>query len=108
MPTFGQIIAEARKKKRLSQKELASMVEREDGKTISPQYLNDIERSRRSPGDYVLQQFARVLELNEDYLYYLVGEYPADLRELAANVDTFQVAMRAFRRSLEKKDDMGS
>lgn len=108
MPTFGQIIAEARKKKHLSQKELASMIEREDGKTISPQYLNDIERNRRSPGDYVLQQFARVLELNEDYLYYLVGEYPTDLRESAENADRFQVAMRAFRRSLEKKDDMGS
>jgi len=108
MPKLGEIIAEARKRNQLSQKELASMIKREDGKTISPQYLNDIERDRRSPGDYVLEQFAKVLKLDEDYLYYLVGEYPADLRESAANADRFQVAMRAFRRSLENKSDMGN
>ena len=42
MATFGELISEGRKKKGLSQKELAAKVLKEDGSAISPQYLNDI------------------------------------------------------------------
>jgi transcriptional regulator with XRE-family HTH domain len=53
MLTFGRVISEARKNRELSQKELAMLVRKEDGNAISPQYLNDLERDRRSPGDYI-------------------------------------------------------
>jgi hypothetical protein len=37
----------ARKKLGISQKNLADRIKKEDGQSISPQYLNDIERDRR-------------------------------------------------------------
>lgn len=100
MQSLGQIIAQARKKRQLSQKELASLIEREDGKPISPQYLNDIERDRRTPGDYVLEQIARALGLDQhmEYLYYLVGKWPANLKELSMDAKAFTKAIRVFRR----------
>ena len=100
MQSLGQLIAQARKKRQLSQKELASLIEREDGNTISPQYLNDIERNRRTPGDYVLEQLAKALGLdsNLEYMYYLIGKWPANLKELSMDADTFTEAMRVFRR----------
>ncbi len=106
MQTLGQLIAQTRKKRRLSQKELASRIEREDGTTISPQYLNDIERDRRNPGDYVLEQLARALglESNLEYMYYLIGKWPANLKELSMDADAFKEAMRVFRRGSGNKE----
>ena len=63
---FGQVISKARKEKGLTLKDLASMIFKEDGKTISPQYLNDIEHNRRHPpGEYILEQLSMILELVE-------------------------------------------
>jgi transcriptional regulator with XRE-family HTH domain len=64
--TFGQAVANARKAKGLSQKELAALIVKDEGGgAISPQYLNDIEHDRRSPtSDHLIKQFAKVL--NED------------------------------------------
>ena len=77
MPTFGEIISEKRKKTGLSQKELAALVTKEDGKPISPQYLNDIERDRRNPpSEHLIEQFARVLSIALETLYYCAGELP--------------------------------
>ncbi len=41
--TFGTYISDRRKKMGLSQKQLSELIVREEGGTISPQYLNDIE-----------------------------------------------------------------
>lgn len=111
MQTLGQLIAQARKKRQLSQKELASLIEKENGKPISPQYLNDIERDRRTPGDHVLEQLATVLGLdsNLEYMYYLVGKWPANLKELSMDANTFTERMRVFRRgSGDKNNEMGN
>ena len=71
--TFGQTIAEARKKRGVSQRELALKVLKEDGTPISPQYLNDIKRDRRNPpGDHLLEQLTGALNLDEDYLYAII------------------------------------
>src|SRR3954452_11148262 len=96
--TFGGYIAQARKKLDMSQKELASKVLREDGQPISPQYLNDIERDRRNPSsDHLIQQFAEALGLDPDYLHYLAGSFPAEIR--GRNLSEREVAevFRAFR-----------
>ena len=80
--TFGSVIAEERKKLKLSQKELAALVKKEDGNPISPQYLNDIEWDRRKPSsDHLIQQFAKVLKINQDYLHYLAGSLPDEIRK---------------------------
>ncbi len=102
--TFGQAIAEARKKKQMSQKQLAAMIIKEDGDPISPQYLNDIERDRRNPpGEYLLGQFAKVLSVPEEYFYFLANSIPPKYRS-ASPGDPLQVrqAFQAFARSYRR------
>ena len=79
--TFGSVISNVRKKNCWSLKELASQIRREDGQTISPQYLNDIEHDRRCPSsDHTVRQFADALKIDQDWLYYLAGRFPEDIR----------------------------
>ena len=102
--TFGQTIAAARKELGISQRELASRVLKEDGVPISAQYLNDIERERRNPpGDHLLEQFAKELGLDNDYLFFLSGKLPSDVRAAGTNPKKVQEAFKAFRRSIGGK-----
>jgi transcriptional regulator with XRE-family HTH domain len=101
--SFGQAIAEARKKAGLSQKDLAARIKKDDGTPISPQYLNDIEHDRRNPpAGKLLEQLARELGLSPDYLSYLAGELPADVRTMPSPPDKVEAAFKAFRRALGK------
>ena len=62
MRTFGEVIAEARKKAKLTQRQLAARVKNEEGRHISGPYLNDIEHNfRHPPRGYLLEQFAKEL-----------------------------------------------
>ena len=97
-PTFGYFISRARKAKELSQKELSRLILREDGTPISPQYLNDIEHDRRSPSsDHLVTQFAQVLEIDPDYLYYLADRFPEDIRNSGLSQKEVSELMMAFR-----------
>jgi transcriptional regulator with XRE-family HTH domain len=99
-PSFGQIIAEARRKAGLSQKQLASMVKKENGVPISPQYLNDLEHDRRHPPpDHLIAQFARALNLKPDYLTLAAGKVPRDIRAIGvAQPEVVDEAFRLFRK----------
>jgi transcriptional regulator with XRE-family HTH domain len=102
--TFGKYISRTRKQRGLSQKQLAEHIEREEGGSISAQYLNDIEHDRRSPSsDHMIQEFARVLKVSANYLYYLAGRMPAAIRQ--ANVPPQKVDewVAAFRRTTPPK-----
>ncbi|BAU49629.1 XRE family transcriptional regulator [Sulfurifustis variabilis] len=100
--TFGQAISQKRKELGMSQKELAAKIKREDGEPISPQYLNDIEHDRRSPSsDLMVQQFAKVLDLNSDYLYYLAGRIPTDILSKNLPPEKVEKLMVAFRRQIK-------
>lgn len=102
--SFGLVIAEARKKADLTQKDLATRIRKEDGMPISPQYLNDLERDRRNaPSEYLLKQFAQVLDLPYDYLIFLAGQIPEDLRDGSYPPSQVQAAFRAFRRELHRE-----
>lgn len=99
--TFGETIAGARKDRGVSQRELAMRIVKEDGAAISPQYLNDIERDRRNPpGDHLLEQLARELDLDKDYLYFLAGKFPSDVRAASRSPKQVAAAFKAFRRTL--------
>ena len=79
-------------------KDLASHVLREDAEAISPQYLNDIEHDRRSPSsDRMVQQFADALGIDRDWLYYLAGRFPEDVRDKKLSEKQVVEAMVAFR-----------
>jgi transcriptional regulator with XRE-family HTH domain len=96
--TFGRAISQARKNKGWALKDVAAKVLREDGEAISPQYLNDIEHDRRSPSsDRMVQQFADVLDIEADWLYYLAGRFPEDVREKGLTEKEVAKAMLAFR-----------
>jgi transcriptional regulator with XRE-family HTH domain len=101
---FGQIIADARKKLNISQKDLAERIKKEDGEAISAQYLNDIERDRRNPpSEYLIEQFAKELKLSKNYLLAAAGSLPADLKQLINDSDphTVEQAFQAFRRRIK-------
>ena len=96
--TFGGAISEARKAKGWALKDLASRVLREDKEAISPQYLNDIEHDRRSPSsDRMVKQFADALGIDRDWLYYLAGRFPEDVRNKKLSEKQVAEAMVAFR-----------
>lgn len=98
--TFGGVVSDARKKLGLSQKQLAEKIHREDGEPISPQYLNDIERDRRSPSsDHMVKEFAKALKLDADYLHYLNGRFPEPERSTKLTSQQFEKAMVAFRKT---------
>ena len=102
MENFGRIVLEQRKKLQISQKDLAASIRKEDGSSISPQYLNDIERGRRNPPpEYIIKQLAEKLNLTEDYLFYLAGKLPDDI-EGDFSSERVEAAMKLFRRTLHE------
>lgn len=104
--TFGKTISQLRKKARLSQKELAARVFKEDGSSISPQYLNDIEHGRRNPPPlYILNQLAGILGIPVDHLFYLANQWPLDLRDQEYNPKGLDRAFEAFRSALKESGD---
>ena len=102
--TFGQVVSGARKAAGISQKELAGRIRKDDGAPISPQYLNDLERDRRNPpAEPLLRQFATELDLSPEYLCFVAGQLPAELRDLGGAADSPErvtAAFQAFRRTL--------
>ena len=103
MTSFGELIAKQRKKLNLTQKQIAAGIKQDDGKPISPQYLNDIEHGRRgAPPDYVIAQLARLLRLQLDVLYFRSGRLPPDIRKRPISDQQAAAAYRALRRKLRR------
>jgi transcriptional regulator with XRE-family HTH domain len=100
--TLGRAISAARKAKQINQKELAAKICREDGESISPQYLNDIEHDRRSPSSEVIRQIAQQLDLDPDYLHLLVGKWPDDLPARHLSQKEVSALMVAFRKKVDR------
>lgn len=96
---LGEMIARARKEKRLSLRQLGELVTKKDGTNVSPQYLNDIEHGRRIPSDEVLEQIAQHLTLDIDYVMHLSGSVPRDIRSLR-DPEIIAEFYNAFRRRL--------
>jgi transcriptional regulator with XRE-family HTH domain len=102
--SFGRAIASARKELRLSQKELAGNILKEEGDPITPQYLNDIEHDKRTPSsDHLVKQFATELKINPDILYLLAGRVPGDITKAGVSPERIKQAFTAFRRVLKDK-----
>ncbi len=80
MRVLGEVIAEARRKANLTQRQLAELIKTEEGRGISGPYLNDIEHSlRHPPRGFLLQQLAKVLNRDVDLLYFLAHQMPFDI-----------------------------
>lgn len=102
--TFGRYISQQRKKRNLSQKELAALIRKPDeDKSITPQYLNDIEHDRRSPSSpELIREIADALKVEPDVLAALAGRLPSDLsKHDLSDPEAISRAMKAFRKALE-------
>jgi transcriptional regulator with XRE-family HTH domain len=102
--TFGTLLSEARKAKGMSQKELAGQVKKDDGQTISPQYLNDIEHGRRNPpSEFLIAQIAKLLDCDKDTLCLAAGTIPSDLMKMAINQpERVEEGIKLFRRTVRE------
>jgi hypothetical protein len=49
----------------------------------------------------MVQQFAKVLDLNSDYLYYLAGRIPTDILSKNLPPEKVEKLMVAFRRQIK-------
>ena len=103
MKTFGKTISDARKDLGISQKELASRIQKDDGKEISAQYLNDIEHDRRNaPAEFMIEQLSNELNLDKDFLCLIAGTVPKDVQDLGKdNPEKAQEFFKAFRRNIK-------
>ena len=79
--TLGTIVRDARVKAGKTQRQLAENVKKEDGKPITPQYLNDIEFDRRTPSEFVTRQIANALDLDAIRLVLIGGSVPQEYRK---------------------------
>ncbi|NCB49443.1 MAG: XRE family transcriptional regulator [Alphaproteobacteria bacterium] len=95
--TFGEEISAKRKELLMSQKELANQVKKENGSSISPQYLNDIEKDRRAPSDYILGSLAKILNLDADYLCTTLDKLPPSLKNISK--ESLKKAIELHRKS---------
>jgi transcriptional regulator with XRE-family HTH domain len=104
MKTFGELIAELRKERGLTQKALASQVKKKDGTAIGLAYINDIEHDRRNPPspDFVAQ-LAAVLGVPVEVLQYYAGRLPLDEKPGDPSHQQIVAAYRAFRKEIDKK-----
>ena len=102
--TFGRAIADARRAKGLSQKDLAGLIRKEDGGAITPQYLNDIEHDRRTPtSDRLIRQFAKALDEDEGYLFVLAGKIPDEIRRKASDREQVVESFANFRKGITNR-----
>jgi transcriptional regulator with XRE-family HTH domain len=97
-PRLGDAIHQARRTRKLTLRQLAEQVTKDDGTPISPQYLNDIELHHRVPTPHVLREFARVLELDADTLLATAGAVDVVVREyVASHPEHTEAVIRLFR-----------
>ncbi|HVN88885.1 MAG TPA: helix-turn-helix transcriptional regulator [Candidatus Binataceae bacterium] len=109
MKTFGAMIAEARKKAHLTQLQLAAQIKNEEDRGISAPYLNDIEHDHRQPPrGFLLQQFAEVLNLDPDLLYFCGRQLPFDIDWDKVPPELEIVGFCALRRTLTTRFGIAS
>jgi transcriptional regulator with XRE-family HTH domain len=102
MKTFGEMIADGRKRAGLTQRELSARITMEEGKPISAPYLNDLEHNlRKPPRAHLIDQFASELNLEGDLLYFAASRLTPDIEPEDATEDEVLAAYRAFRKELK-------
>jgi transcriptional regulator with XRE-family HTH domain len=103
---LGEELSNARRARRLTLRQLADKVTKDDGTPISPQYLNDIELHHRVPTPHVLRELAQVLELDYDSLLALAGAADIVVREyLESHPQQAKAIIQLFRTAQQRGFD---
>ena len=101
MVSFGEYIAARRKALKLTLKELAAQLKKDDGIPISVAYLHDIETgSRKPPNDQIIEQLGAILGIPVEILYYQAERMPQDLIRDDISEERVMAAYQAFRREI--------
>lgn len=98
METFGQIIANERRERRLTLKNIVEQIIKADGCHISVAYLDNLEKDLRTPSPELNPQFAEVLQLPADLLYCALGLFLLTFQNLLKLVVSFFLSCRSFAR----------
>jgi transcriptional regulator with XRE-family HTH domain len=93
-PSFGRTVREARKRRALSQKQLADIA------GIDFTYLSKIENDRMAPpSEKTLRAMAEALDADADELIRLAGKVPSDLAEFLVRDPEGMRFLRSFQGS---------
>jgi transcriptional regulator with XRE-family HTH domain len=104
MKSIGEFIAGRRKQLSLSQKELAALIKNRDGKPLSMSYLSYLENGRGEPPEYLLEQFAKVLRVRCEVLYFWTRRMPPEVATGEASPQLVTAVYRAFQRELKGRN----
>lgn len=101
---FGQYIKEIRlKDTNYSLRQFAKILRKEDGTSISPSYLSDIENARRNPpSPFIIKQMAGILNVNEDKLLNIAKKTSPEITEYLRDNPP---VLRLLRRAMESDFD---
>jgi transcriptional regulator with XRE-family HTH domain len=102
MAIFGEYIAARRKALKLTQKDVALQLKKDDGIPISLSYFHDIEAGKRNPpNDQIIEQLAVILGIPAELLYFQAERMPADFKREGIPEERILAAYQAFRRELD-------
>ncbi len=106
MESFERLIANRRKALGMTLADLAQQIIKRDGYAISVPYLGTLEQGRCHPSPGFIPQFATVLDVPEDILYFALGLLPPDIRELLSQASTQKAvdASQVMRKLLSSPD----
>jgi transcriptional regulator with XRE-family HTH domain len=100
---LGEVVKHARQARHLTLPRLADQVTKEDGTSVSPQYLFDIEVHHRVPAPHVLRELARVLGLDYDTLVALTGAADSVVRDYLQEHPQYTEAVIKFFREAQQQ-----
>lgn len=92
--SFGEELKRLRLDKDFSLRQLASRIIKEDGKSISPSYLNDIEKNNRIPSADIVEKLAKALDYAPDKLLALAQKISPEAEKLLKEYPAWGVLMR--------------
>ena len=102
MASFGEYIATRRKALKLTQKDVALQLKKDDGIPISLSYFHDIEAGKRNPpNDQIIEQLATILGIPAELLYFQAERMPADFKREGIPEERILAAYQAFQRELD-------
>jgi transcriptional regulator with XRE-family HTH domain len=100
---FGEIVAETRRRRGLTQKVLANQIRKKDGKALGLAYVNDIEHNRRNPpAPHFVAQLADVLGVPHDVLCFYARQLDEEVlsRHDDPSRERILAAYATFKREL--------
>ena len=95
MITIYSLVADKRNKLHKTLKEVANDAE------ISIPFLSDIEHGRRNPSDSQVKKLTKALELDSDYMFFLLGKFPMDVKKSGLSQKQVERIMKQVRLMIE-------